>query len=504
VLLPRHPDAKLATSIAPGNPLVGLFLPYSPLHRLLVMPGESWVMTSGNLSDEPIARDNEEAIARLSNLCDAFLLHNRPIETVCDDSILRSFRSRSLPIRRSRGYCPLPIPLQSFRLPEPLESEPNEGNSQLCVLAVGGEIKAAVCLAHENQAILGQHIGDMGNRETLVALNRSVEHLLQLYQAKPAAIVADMHPGYLSTDWAKTCAREKRIVFLSVQHHHAHAVALMAEHGLIQEADSIIACVFDGTGYGSDGAIWGGEWLIANRFSYQRFGQLDYTPLPGGDSAIDRPAKIALAQLTRYSLPWDERLPCVSDLSEIERTLLHQQLQKKVNTLNTSSMGRLFDCVASLIGVRQRVHYEGQAAIELEHLASSVIVDNLPSGSNPAVYPFLWNRQKNWVLNYGPMLEAIMHDVISGTQAAEIAVRFHRTIALATSELCQRARCETGINIVGLTGGVFQNVLMAELTSAELDRAGFRVLTHLHVPPNDGGLALGQALIGRSILAANR
>jgi hydrogenase maturation protein HypF len=488
VLLRKFDVTGLAQGVAPENPDLGIMLAYSPLHLLLVRPDEVWVMTSGNLADEPICYENADALTRLSSICDGFLVHDRLIETVCDDSVVRVYRSRPLPIRRSRGYCPLPIEVRSTNLDD----------NSICALAVGGEIKTTVCLTIGTQAILGQHLGDTGNQETLLALEHSVDHLLELYGAKPDVIVADAHPDYLSAAWARKKATQWGVPWITVQHHHAHAISLSAEHGLDNEP--LIACVFDGTGFGPDGAIWGGEWLIASPQEYRRFARLEYTALPGGDAAIRRPAKTALAQLFHYGLEWDERLPCVQALSNAERKLLKQQLQNRFHAPSTSSMGRLFDCVASLCGVRQRVHYEGQAAIELEVLAATLLSSEQDADRNDPAYPSDWQRREAWVWNYRDMMLAMIGDQLAGIGADQIAARFHATLAEATTEICKKAREETSINTVGLSGGVFQNVLLTELTNTLLERDGFRVLTHRQVPPNDGGLALGQAVIGRAML----
>lgn len=490
VLLPKRPGV-LPESVAPHNPYLGILLPYAPVHHLLLGSGDVWIMTSGNLADEPIAFENQDALIRLADLADGFLLHNRPIQAVCDDSVLRANALGPIPIRRSRGFAPLPIELAA---------------SGDCVLAVGGELKSALCLALDSQAILGQHVGDMGQRETLIALERSRDHLLSLYQAAPHAIACDLHPGYISTDWARQQAQRLGIPLIHVQHHHAHAASLMAEHRL-DPNQPFIACVFDGTGYGSDGAIWGGEILLATATNFQRLAHLQYMPLPGGDSCILQPAKTALAYLHSAGLPWISELPCVQHFYDPDRARLLQQLEQGIHTIATSSMGRLFDAVAALIGLRQAIDYEGQAALELESLAEAGLTEN----DKHSPYPVCWSKEPTSVLQLGALLKAVYDDVLNGVERKVIAVRFHQTIAAATVEICQRLRnaasdnLEAGpsppagshSNLVGLTGGVFQNGLLLKLLDHRLQAAGFDVLIHSAVPANDGGLALGQAVVAR-------
>ena len=482
VLLRKRQACDLPEEVAPSNPYLGIVLPYSPLHYLLVKSGDVWIMTSGNLADEPIAYDNQDAIDRLSPLADGFLLHNRTIHTVCDDSVWRSSCDQPISIRRSRGYAPLPVPL------------PGSGPT---VLAVGGEIKAALCLARGSHAFVGQHIGDMGNRETLLALKRSCDQLLSLYQAKPELVVADQHPGYLSVAWARQRASDWNVPLIQVQHHHAHAAAVLAEHQVPVD-QSIITCVFDGTGYGSDGAIWGGEILLANARTFQRAGHLQYAALPGGDSCILKPAKTALAFLFSFDLPWTDQLPCVQSFTNQELTNLRIQLQKKIGTVPTSSMGRLFDAVAALIGLRQEIDYEGQAALELEALADDALASEPEMAASIADYSMRWSDEAVAKLDAGPLLQQVVSDVLAGTQPGLIAARFHQSIAAAVTWQCQRLRQLHAISRVGLTGGVFQNALLLKLMRHELDRAGFEVLTHRVVPPNDGGLSLGQVVVARA------
>ncbi|MFO0939615.1 MAG: carbamoyltransferase HypF [Pirellulales bacterium] len=491
VLLQKLEKELLAEEISPSNPYLGVVLPYAPIHYLLMRHGDLWVMTSGNLADEPIVYDNAEALQRLKGLVDGILFHDRPIYAVCDDSVARISHDRVIPIRRSRGYTPLPIKLK----------EPGA-----TMLAVGGEIKNAICLAKGEHAFLGQHLGDMGNRETLVAMEKSCQHLMDLYQADPNYVIADQHPGYISVAWASRLAQQKSIPLIQVQHHHAHAASLLAEHGFPSQHE-LIACVFDGTGFGNDGAIWGGEILLANMTGFRRLAHIEYAPLPGGDSCILTPAKTALAYLQHCDLPWENSMSCVNFFSQGELTQLRTQLERRLNTVSTSSMGRLFDAVAAIIGVRNHIDYEGQAALELESLAN----DGLNSTADYSIYPFHWSDEPISKFQLKPILHRIVEDVACGAQPKLIAAKFHLTIAKATAEICSRFRNSIQASVanesqptVGLTGGVFQNSLLVHLLERELLHRDFRVLTHQTIPPNDGGIALGQIAVARAQLAKNR
>lgn len=522
VLLRKIPGA-LPEDVSPCNPYVGVLLPYSPIHHLLMRPGEVWVMTSGNLADEPIAFQNEEALLRLNSLADAFLLHDRLIHTVCDDSVVRSGAFGAIPIRRSRGYAPLPIEISRCMFQPigdsrsvPLKAATSLGSkfgvgsvkSAPTILAVGGELKSTLCLLVGSQAVMGQHVGDMGHRESLDAMNRSRDHLLSLYRVMPDLIAADLHPSYMSTDWARQLANEWKVPLTQVQHHHAHAAALIAEHGLSADKQ-MIACVLDGSGYGTDGAIWGGEILLASAKASHRAAYLEYMPLPGGDSAILEPAKTALAFLFGCRLHWNDRLPCVQYYPKQRLTLLRQQLERNINVTKTSSIGRLFDTVASLIGIRHQIDYEGQAALELEALAE----EGFLSHGDIRAYPFEWSRDSTSQLRISALLNHICEDQLQGVEPATIAAKFHQTITDCLVTICLRLRDEVFENgkagqasgrdcrtqcTVGLTGGVFQNAVLLQRVYAALESAGFQVLTHNHVPPNDGGLALGQALVART------
>jgi hydrogenase maturation protein HypF len=433
-------------------------------------------MTSGNLSEEPIATDNDDARARLASLADAFLMHNRDIHIRCDDSVVRTFERSNVetlkpanvyPIRRSRGYSPFPVKLP-FEVPQ--------------ILAAGSELKNTFCITNKNYAFLSHHIGDMENYETLKSYEQGVEHFERLFRVKPEAIAYDLHPNYLATRYALERAERENIPTIGVQHHHAHIAACMAEHGL-DGSRPVIGVSFDGTGYGEDGAIWGGEFLVADYKSYQRAFHLEYFPLPGGDASIKKPARTALALLWSLGLEWDERLASVKEFSKTERTLLRTQLEKKINTPLTSSMGRLFDAAAALAGVRQAVNYEGQAAIEFESLADS---------AEDEVYFFVLNQDQVQVRG---AVEALIKDVTAGVPISKISARFHHGLAEAVREVVQKMSADSGIREVALSGGVWQNITLLRRTLSLLQEAGLEVYIHREVPPNDGGLALGQAAI---------
>jgi hydrogenase maturation protein HypF len=469
----RGSDA-LARAVSPGNDFIGVLLPYAPLHELLCREMPPLVMTSGNLSEEPIVHDNATAARVLAPLADALLLHDRDIHLACDDSVVRRMAGGVVPIRRSRGYAPLPIPLG-----EPVPS----------VLAVGGELKAAVCVTRDDHAFMSQHIGDMANLETLDALAHTADHLLRLFRVEPAAVVADLHPGYLSTEWARRFAAERGIQLVQVQHHEAHVAALRAE-ARIDEALPFIGVCFDGTGYGSEqpACIWGGEFFCDAAGGMQRAAHLEPFPLPGGDASIRQPWRVALAVLHAAGVPWDERLPPVAAARGID--ILRRQLERQINCVATTSMGRLFDAVASLVGAKHEISYEAEAALNLESLAAR--------GDTAARYAFgVVDGAFPLRIDWRPVIVAIAADVLAGVSPAKIAAGFHAAVAAMIVEVCGRLRQVGAGDMAGLTGGVFQNAVLTEGAAAGLTAAGFRVVLHRLVPPNDGGLALGQAVLGR-------
>ncbi|MBL8152636.1 MAG: carbamoyltransferase HypF [Anaerolineae bacterium] len=488
LLLRKRPGSPVSDLVAPGNPYIGVMLPYTPLHHLL-LEDQPLVMTSGNLSGEPIAIDNAEALERLAPLVDGFLLHDRPIHTPCDDSVLRLHDGHELPIRRSRGYTPFPIRLPAI--------DGNQAVTSPSILATGGELKNTFCLAHQGYAFLSQHIGDMENLETLAAFEHAQAHLCDLYRARPEAVVCDLHPGYLTTRWAEAYVRREGIALLRVQHHHAHIASVMAEHGL-DGKQAVIGLCLDGTGYGTDGTIWGGEVLIADYVGFKRVAHLKPVPLPGGDAAIKHPYRMALAHLWAAGIAWYDDLPPVRACSPAERRILARQLETGFQTVLTSSAGRLFDAVASLIGLRHTITYEAQAAIELEGIAVEGRGDERFS---PYPLPIVDSEGgMSAVLDTGPMMAAIVADLRSGVNPGVMAARFHEGVAEALSRVCQRLREQGYGSVVALSGGVFQNIRLLSAVKTRLVAQGFSVLDHRRVPANDGGLALGQAVIGAARL----
>ncbi|UNB49929.1 carbamoyltransferase HypF [Mycolicibacterium sp. YH-1] len=484
VLLRRRDDAPIAAGVAPGSPLIGLVLPYSPVHHLLLAPvpgtdpsdPEAIVLTSANRSDEPICSTAEDAARRLPALADAVLDHDRPIHVPCDDSVVRVVDGHELPIRRSRGYAPLPVDL---------------GCDGPAVLAVGGELKNTFCLTDGRRAFCSAHIGDMGSVATLKAFTRSVRQLSEI-RREPARIAADLHPRYVTRSWAEHNAGERPLDL--VQHHHAHVVSLLAEHGMLGEP--IVGIAFDGTGYGCDHTVWGGEILLLGHDSHRftRAGHLAAVPLAGGDAAVRNPWRMALAHLWQARVAWRSGMAPVAAATAAELPLLRTQFATGRGCVPTTSMGRLFDAVASLLDLRQQIDYEGQAAIELEVLAASVCADI----AIPTSVPLRLEVRPDGILDPTPMIAALMSEEHQGADPATLASAFHHAVAVAVTEVAQQVAGP--IRTVGLTGGVFQNVLLLRTCRQLLEQAGFHVLIHRTVPPNDGGLALGQAAV--SVLTA--
>lgn len=474
---------ELAGSVAPGNGSLGVMLPYTPLHHLLFQPHpllategdwrpEVLVLTSANLADEPICTDPAEAERRLSQVADAFLHHNRPIHVACDDSVIRLVDGDLQPVRRSRGYTPLPVRL-------PFESPP--------ALAVGGELKATACVAQGRRAWLSQHLGDVSSLETVTSLRAAASVLASLSRVRPEVVVADLHPGYLSRRWAVEYATELGAGWVLVQHHHAHLASLLAEHA-VHPNDDVLGFVFDGTGFGTDGTIWGGEVLLGSYRQADRVGHLAPVALPGGDAAIRRPPRVALAHLAAAGVGWDPDLPCTVATDEVERRVVDRMLSSGSGCVPTTSMGRLFDAVASIAGVCHEADYEGQAAIELEAVSEGAAK---PAGSSALAF----DVTEDLVLDPGPLLVRCVARVLSGTSPAVVGLAFHEAVARAVTEVASRVRDRTGVGAVGLTGGVFQNALLTRLARARLEQAQFTVLVHRTVPPNDAGLALGQVAV---------
>jgi hydrogenase maturation protein HypF len=481
VLLARRWPSGLPDAVAPGNPDLGVMLAYTPIHHLLLADGspQVLVMTSGNLGGEPIAYDDADAAVRLAPLVDAWLRHDRPIAVPCDDSVARIVDGAELPIRRSRGYAPLPIALPG-NLPFPVPA----------TLAVGADLKATCCLGEGRYAWLSQHVGDMDDYATVAAFGASQRHLEMLTGVHPRVVVADRHPGYQSGSWARRHAGGRPLE--SVQHHHAHVASVMGEHGL-DGRRPVIGVAFDGTGYGTDGAVWGGEILVADYRDFRRAAQLAYVPLAGGDASIYRPYRMALAHLYAAGIDWDDRLPAVQACPPAERLTLARQLRTGFGCVATSSMGRLFDAVASLAGVRHEVDYEAQAAIELEGISRAGFV-----GPRPAAYAFAIVDDEIIQADAAAVIRSIVADVSAGVTAAVIGARFHCAVADLVVDIAGRIRARTGLDQVVLSGGVFQNALLLSATRRTLQEGDFTVLCPRLLPPNDGGIALGQVLAAAS------
>jgi len=484
VLLRRRADCAIAPEVAPGNDYLGVMLPYTPLHYLLLggagepsmPPPLALVMTSGNMSEEPIAIGNAEARERLAVLADYFLVHDRDIHVRCDDSVTRLFRGKEAILRRSRGYAPFPVRL-NLELAE--------------ILACGAELKNTFCLTKGTYAFLSQHIGDMENFETFASYQSSIEHFQRLFRVEPRAVAYDLHPNYLATRYALELAEERGLRKVPVQHHHAHVASCMAENGV---TEPVIGVAFDGTGYGSDGRIWGGEFLLADFRRFRRLAHFRYVPLPGGEAAIKRPYRMAVSHLLSalgeeaLELP----LPLWSMLEPGELALVRRLMASGVNSPLTSSCGRLFDAISALIGVRGLVNYEGQAAIELEMVAAEGVDD---------AYDWQLLRRTPMVIDPAPLLRGVVTDLLAGVDVGVISARFHNTVAAIVAGVCRAAREKTGVGRVALSGGCFQNVYLLGRTIDALEREDFEVLTHHLVPANDGGIALGQAVVANTRLS---
>ncbi len=487
VLLPWKPESNVSRLVAPRNNYLGIMLPYTPLHHVLLRDaGRPLVMTSGNLSEEPIARDNDEALRRLAHLADYFLLHDRDIYARYDDSVwfvplMRETRffpenlvSLPQPIRRSRGYAPFPVKLP-FQVRQ--------------ILACGAELKNTFCVTRDEYAFLSQHIGDMENLETLAHFESTIELYKRLFRIQPEIIAYDMHPAYLSTRYARG---QSAICNLqsAIQHHHAHIASCLADNGWSLDDGPVIGVAWDGTGYGSDRHIWGGEFLVAGYRGFRRAAHLEYLPMPGGEAAIRNPYRLAIGYL--YALTG--QLPPLPSpgAGEEELRIIQQQIDRGINCPQTSAGGRLFDAVSALLGVRQRTTYEAQAAIELEMAAGELRITN----GEWRNYPFgIEEGEDGMVIRLRPLFEALLVDRRNGVAVGEMAYRFHVTVAEMMLETCERIAQETGLRTVALSGGCFQNRLLLALVVPRLEEVGLRVLLHRQVPCNDGGISLGQAVI---------
>jgi len=478
IVLARKKDGYgIAEGVAPGIPWLGVYLPYAPLQHLLFADPrvQALVMTSANLSEEPIAIDNDEAQSRLGAIADAFLMHDREILQRCDDSVMAVVDGAPQLIRRARGFVPLGVEL-------PLDAPP--------LLAVGGHLKNVFALAQGRYIYQSQHLGDLENLTGLEFFRESLDHLMRTFEIEPETVVHDLHPGYLSTQWAGEWARERGLGLIAVQHHHAHVAGCMAEHGL---EGPVIGLSLDGTGYGSDGRIWGGEVLICRMESFERFAHLEYVPMPGGEAAIREPWRMAMGHLhaAGFDVESSEMLSLLGASKQETRVLL-RMMERGVNAPLTSSLGRLFDAAAAVVLGRRVVDYEAQAAIELEGLA----VDEADeAGYAIEMLGGDWAAREPMKISVAPLWRELIEDLRAGVSKARIAGRFHAGVAAGFVRAAVLARSATGLSMVALSGGCMHNRRLARLLRDGLETEGFQVFQHRNVSPGDGGLSYGQVAV---------
>jgi hydrogenase maturation protein HypF len=472
VLLRKKEPNSISEQIAPFNKYFGVMLPYTPLHYLLLRHDFSaLVMTSGNMSEEPIAIDNKDAFERLASIADYLLIHNRDIFLRSDDSIVRHIAGAKRFIRRSRGYVPIPIFLK---------------NKVPSILACGAEIKNVICLTKQDKAFLSQHIGDLENVATYDFFKLTVNHLKRILDAAPEMIACDMHPNYLSTRYAQ---EQQALPAVQVQHHHAHIVSCMAEHKL---HGPVIGLSLDGTGYGTDGAVWGGEILLAEAHNFKRAGHFAYVAMPGSTAAIKEPWRMAVSYLDDAFGDefWNLDLPSIKPIESEKVDIIREMISKGVNSPSTSSLGRLFDGVAAICGIRKRVNFEGQAAMELEMLARE---------TTDSRYDYKWEAGDVLRIPTGPIIRGVVTDIQKKVTVAEIGAKFHRTLIYLFADLCKVLRKDSGLNRVVLSGGCFQNATLLSGLIHALCEEKFEVFAHEQVPTNDGGIALGQAVVAAAV-----
>ena len=472
VLLRKIPGSRIAESVAPNNRNLGVMLPYTPLHHLLLEGFTALVMTSGNISEEPIVIDIEDARQRLRGIAEYYLDHNRQILSRCDDSVVRAIDGHLTFLRRSRGWVPLPITI---------------GNIERPILATGAHLKNTIALTRGNQVFVSQHIGDLENLPALRFFEETIRHLKKILEIEPEVVVHDLHPDYLSTRFAM---EQTEAVKIGVQHHHAHIASCLGEAGI---EGPVIGFAFDGTGYGEDGTIWGGEILVATTSQYQRVGHLEEVPLPGGEVAIRNPWRMAIAHLVTSFAGEIDNLDLERLLGQPREAIeaVRRMIQADFNCPRTSSCGRLFDAVSSLCGVCNKVSYEGQAAIELE-----MIADN-----DGKAYPVEIARGDRLVIRTGGLICSIVADLELGVPPSTVSRRFHNWVASAIARSAKLVREETGITKVALSGGCFQNEILLRTAMTLLKDQGFEVLINRVVPANDGGISFGQVVVAASRLA---
>jgi len=472
VLVKKKLSGLICEAVAPRNRYFGVMLPYTPLHYLLLEHDfTALVMTSGNLSEEPIAIDNDEAFKRLAGIADFFLVHNREIYLRSDDSIVKQTAGARRFIRRSRGFVPIPVFLRKKVPP---------------ILACGAELKNTICLTKQDKAFLSQHIGDLENIATYDFLKLTAGHLKRILDIHPEIVACDQHPDYLSTRFAR---EQTATPLIQVQHHHAHIVSCMAEHKL---DGAVIGLAFDGTGYGTDGAVWGGEILIVEAHDFTRAGHLAYVAMPGSTAAIKEPWRMAVSYLQDAYGPGvgGLNLPGLEGLEREKLTVVSEMIAKGINSPPTSSLGRLFDGVAAICGIRRRVNFEGQAAMELEMLAAE---------SAESIYDYEWDRGSVRRILPAPIIRGLVADIRNGVSLPEIGAKFHQTLICLFADLCEALRRENALNRVVLSGGCFQNATLLTGLIRKLKQNGFEVFSHEKVPTNDGGISLGQAVVAAAV-----
>jgi len=475
-LVPKRPDSAISELVAPNSKYFGVMLPYTPVHYLLFRdnPFLALVMTSGNVSEEPIAKDIADGLKRLSGIADYYLTNDRDIFCRADDSVVRMLSDEPVFLRRSRGYVPVPVFLRS-----PVKKS---------MLGVGAELKNTVCLVKDDKAFVSQHIGDLKNVLALQFFEQAIDHLRRILEIEPAAIACDLHPGYLSSRYA---ANQGNVPVVRVQHHHAHIASVLAETG---EQGPVIGVACDGTGLGDDGAMWGCEFLVATKRDYQRRGHLEYVALPGGDKAVEEPYRMALSHLVNAFGDDVEKLdlPFLRAIEPEKRKIVLQMIARRVNSPSTSSLGRLFDAASALVGVCEAATFEGQPAIEFEAVVRS---------EETGVYPWaIAEVNGRFVVDPKPIIRALVEDVSRRVEPPIIAARFHNAVVAFITEMCVRLREATSIETVALSGGVFQNDVLARRLVSNLLERGFKVLVNRHVPPNDGGISLGQVAVANELL----
>lgn len=474
ILLTETTEAgrELARLVAPDQTRLGFMLPYTPLHLLLMQPEldfpEVLVMTSANLSEEPLAYQDDEARIRLAGLADAFLMHNRPIHMRVDDSVVTELRGEAYLVRRARGYAPGQLRIPAAELP---------------ILGAGTQLKNTFCLAREHYAFVSHFIGDLENQETLDSYEQAVEHYEKLFRIHPQALACDMHPDYLATRYAQGRSKQENLPLTAVQHHHAHLAACLAENAW-ESSEPAIGLIFDGTGYGTDSSIWGGEILVGGYQSFERRFHLLPVRLPGGDLAVQKPARTALSWLEAAGISTEEStLPSICALGEEESAVVRAQIKNGFNAPLTSSMGRLFDAVASIMGICHKITYEAQAAISLE------------SAADPDEKGFYSVLLEGEVIDPRMMLREIVQDLRAGVSIPRISARFHNSIIRASLEACRIISKETGVRHVAISGGVWQNMRMMRALLPALEAESFLPLYHHSLPSNDACVSLGQVMV---------